>query len=97
MADHGKTKRFDYINLEPADNGYILRFTIVKDSEESGHYDDCNHIDKKLVYTEDQDEEAFAKFKQIHMFNKAMKMGEAADMPEMPTASSSHNPMRVMG
>lgn len=93
---HGKTKRFDWINLDEADNGYVLRFTIVKDSDKGGPYDDADRQDREILYLDGVNaEDAFTKFKELHMFNKAMKMGETMDMPDTTTASLAPNPMRV--
>lgn len=64
-------KPYSYIHLEPADNGYLLRWTEKTKRPGAGTYDDCMHQEHELVFTDAEGDAAFTKFKELHMANKA--------------------------
>jgi len=69
----GKLAKYKYINLRPADNGFILEYTEIM--EKPGSLDNRTHYDRKKVYG-DSDEElnkAMADMKAMYVFNKTKK------------------------
>ena len=82
----GKTSKYEYISLRPADNGFILEYTEVM--EKPGSLDQRTRFDRNKVYG-DSDEEldkAMAQMKMMYKFNKAKKGGGAPDL-SMPMIS----------
>ena len=80
-----KIKKYEYIRLEDADNGFILRATKVMESNNSEHiYDDNSRMDMELVFKYDEFDQAMEKFKELFMFNMMMKKRDSDSMPESP-------------
>jgi len=80
----GDLVKFDDMRLEPAENGWILRFVEIRKSirkERTFDENDWNH--RELVFTDDQADLAFEKLKAMHMFNKMKKTGVVATAPDM--------------
>lgn len=74
-------KEYSYINLRPADNGFVLEYTEKTESKGKGDYDECKHHDRKVVFPDGEDgiDGALAKMKEMYMFNKVKKSGVTAD------------------
>lgn len=71
-----KVVEFRHIRLEPADNGFILDYTEVR--EKPGSLDNRDFIDRRMVFT-DSDEDldaAMSKMKSMFLFNKIRKGGD---------------------
>lgn len=72
-----KIVEFDNIRLEPADNGFVLEYTEVSESQNSMDSRDWNS--RQMVFL-DGDESigidlALAKMKEMYMFNRMRKGG----------------------
>ncbi len=59
-----------YIELEPAENGYELEFTEKIKSPSAGEYDNMEHRRRKLIFTDEQSDEAFEAFKTLKMIER---------------------------
>lgn len=67
----GVTVDFRHIRLEPADNGFILNYTEV--IEKPGTFEDRDHMDRNLIFGEEEIDKALAKMKELFLFNKNKK------------------------
>jgi hypothetical protein len=86
-----REKKYEYIRLEQADNGLILRYEeSYKPENKKGVYDDCCHKTVELVYSEDKFEEAFAKMKSLYEHNKKNKEHHTVMMPLKGLSMSSY-------
>jgi len=70
-------KKYQHIRLEPADNGFVLEYTEVKEAESKGTYSDSNYYDRQVVFPDGEEgiDGALAKMKEMYMFNKTKKSG----------------------
>ena len=75
--------RVEHINLEPADNGLILRYTYIKETPKKS---ESRYEDHKEIFTWEQEDKAMDRMKALHKMNiKRYKMKAAKN-------KASHNP-----
>ena len=63
MAEITTKGKICHINLEPAENGSELEFTEKMKRPGAGEYDNMEYNHRKLIFTDEQEEEAFETFK----------------------------------
>lgn len=80
---HETIKEFKHIRLEPAENGWVLTYTEVRSPGSGRTFDDNEWSDKTVVFADGDEDAAFSKMKELHMFNKTAKGGQASSAPVM--------------
>ena len=84
MSDY-KTVEFRHIRLEPADNGFVLEYTEVKEKPNS--MEDRDWCDRQVVFLDGDSnngiDQAMAKMKEMYMFNKIRKGDANATPPSL--------------
>jgi len=83
-------KSYNHIRLEPADNGFVLEYTEVKESESKGAYDGPNYHDRQVVFPDGEEgiDGALSKMKEMYMFNKTKKSGVSMSPLSMEVKTS---------
>lgn len=59
--------KIDWVDMDMADNGIIVQYTIKRKSQSKGEFDNTDHINKKVLFMDDKLDEAFALFKELMM------------------------------
>ena len=87
-----KVVEFRHIRLEPADNGFVLEYTEIK--ETPGTMEDRDYCDRQMVFSDDEGglDAAMDKMKELYNFNKIRKSGASEVTP--PTLSGKIIPSR---
>jgi len=83
----GDIIEFTNMSLNAAVNGWIIEFTEKKEPMSRGDFDNLEFMHKEIVFTDDETEEAFDKFKEMHMFNKIKKGGQKVSPPLLKMAA----------
>ena len=70
MASNRALPKYKYINLDDADNGYILRYEERLPKPVKDTYGETNYISREKVFQEADGDAAFDEFKKLHMENR---------------------------
>ncbi|MHA1166313.1 MAG: hypothetical protein ACTSRU_00715 [Candidatus Hodarchaeales archaeon] len=65
MAEH--SDYIGHVNIDPAENGWIVKWLEKGESTTESFYDHCEHVQKKKVFTSKETDKAFDHFKKLKL------------------------------
>lgn len=70
-------KKIEYLRMEPATNGFVVSYDEKETKKTSGTFENCSYKNCKEVFSYEDREEAFARFKELCLQQYAdMNKGE---------------------